>query len=141
MLVSKNESATTKNAGESLVISIAILNEITPTEFEAVIDFGKSKMRLLITIYNWRVSYPLKRIHLALAGITACFRFPSIHADVTGAFGFMAEDLYFLATSMVFGSNTSASSWEPFRRKIQSLIPIYLMRTDLVGKIDTYSTC
>ncbi len=35
---------------------------------------------------------------------------------------------------MVFGSNTSASSWEPFRRMIQSLIPIYSMRTDLVEK-------
>jgi hypothetical protein len=111
-----------------------VLNEITPTEFEAIIDFGKSKTRLLITIYNWRVSYPLKRIYLALADITACFRFPRIHADVTGAFGFMAEGLYFLATSMVFGSNTSASSWEPFRRAIQSLIPIYSMRTDLVEK-------
>ena len=77
-----------------------VLNEITPTKFEAIIDFGKSKMRLLITIYNWRVSYPLKRIYLALADITACFRFLRIHADVTGAFGFMAEDLYFLATSI-----------------------------------------
>jgi hypothetical protein len=46
----------------------------------------------------------------------------------------MAEDVYFLATSMVFGSNTSASSLEPFRRAIQSLIPIYLMRMDLVEK-------
>jgi hypothetical protein len=91
-----------------------VLNEITPTEFEAIIDFGKSKTRLLITIYNWRVSYPLKRIYLALADITACFRFPRFHADVTGAFGFMAEGLYLLATSMVFRSNTSASSWEPF---------------------------
>jgi hypothetical protein len=90
------------------------LNEITPTEFEAIIDSGKSKMRLLISIYNLRVSYPLKRIYLARADITACFRSPRIHADVTGAFGFMAEGLYFLATSMVFGSNTSASSWEPF---------------------------
>ena len=55
-------------------------NEITftPTEFEAIIDFGKSKTRLLITIYNWRVSYPLKRIYLALTDITACFRFPSV---------------------------------------------------------------
>ncbi len=35
---------------------------------------------------------------------------------------------------MVFGSNMSASSWEPFRRAIQSLIPIYSMRTDLVEK-------
>jgi hypothetical protein len=50
-----------------------VLNEITPTEFEAIIDFGKSKMRLLISIsiYNWRVNYPLKRINLALADITA----------------------------------------------------------------------
>ena len=29
-----------------------VLNEITPTEFEAIIDFGKSKMRLLITRGN-----------------------------------------------------------------------------------------
>ncbi len=92
-----------------------VLIEITPTKFEAIIDFGKTKMSLLITIYNWRVGYPLKRIYLALADMTACFRFPRIHADVTGRpFVFLAEDLYFLATRMVFGSNTSASSWEPF---------------------------
>jgi hypothetical protein len=111
-----------------------VLKEITPTKFEAIIDFGKFKLRLLITIYNWRVSYPLKRIYLVLADITACFHFPKIHADVTGAFGFMAEGLYFLPTSLVFGSNTSASSWESCRRAIQSLIPIYSMRTDLVEK-------
>ena len=34
---------------------------------------------------------------------------------------------------MIFGSNASASSWEPFRRAIQSLIPVYLMRTDLTS--------
>ncbi len=34
---------------------------------------------------------------------------------------------------MIFGSNASASSWEPFRRAIQSLIPVYLMRTDLIS--------
>ena len=66
--------------------------------------------------------------------ITACVIFPKIHADVTGAFGFMAKGLYFLAASMVFGSNISASSWEPFRRAIQSLIPIYSMKMDLVEK-------
>jgi hypothetical protein len=83
------------------------LNEITPTKFEAITDIGKYEMRLLIAIYNWRVGHPLKKIYLALADITACFHCPRIHADVTGA-------LYFLATHMVFGSNTSASSWEPF---------------------------
>ncbi len=110
-----------------------VLNEITPTEFEAAIDFRKSKTKLLTTIYNWRVSNPWKRIYLVLADTTACFHFPRIHADATGTFGFMAEHLYFLVTNMVFGSNTSVSSWEPFRRA-QSLIPIYSMRMDLVEK-------
>ena len=53
-----------------------VLNEITPTKFEATIDFGKSKTKLLTTIYNW--SHPWKRIYLALTDITACFRFPSV---------------------------------------------------------------
>ena len=91
-------------------------------------------MKLLTRIYNWRVANPRRKIYLALADITACFQFPRIHADVTGAFGFVADNLYFLATSMVFGSNTSASSWELFRRAIENLIPVYLMRKDLVLK-------
>jgi hypothetical protein len=35
---------------------------------------------------------------------------------------------------MVFRSNTSTSCWEPFRRAIENLIPVYLMRKDLVLK-------
>ena len=92
-----------------------VLNEFTPTEFEANIDFGHAKMNLLCRIYNWRVSYPREIIFLALADITTCFCFPRINADLTGAFGFMGKQLFFLATSMVFGSNASASSWEPFK--------------------------
>ncbi len=63
-----------------------------------------------------------------------CFQFLGVHADVTGAFGFMAEKMYFLATSMVFGSNTSVSSWEPFRRAIEALILEYSMRSDSIKK-------
>ncbi len=112
-----------------------ILNEIMTTEFKANINFGQAKMNLLTRIYNWRVANPKSKIYLALTDITACFQFLWIHADVTGAFGFVANNLYFLATSMVFGSNTSVSSWEPFRRAIENLIPaVYLMREDLVIK-------
>jgi hypothetical protein len=111
-----------------------ILNEITTTEFEASINFGQAKIKLLTRIYNWRVANLKCKIYLALTDITACFQFLRIHADVTGAFGFVANNLYFLATSMVFGSNTSASSWEPFRRAIENLIPVYSMREDLVIK-------
>jgi hypothetical protein len=95
-----------------------VLNHKTSTDGKAVINFGQTKTRLLINIYNWHVSYLDKIIYLALADITPCFQFPRISADVTGAFGFLAKELYFVSTSHVFGSNTLASLWEPCRRAI-----------------------
>ncbi len=111
-----------------------VLNEMTPIENEAGIDFRRAKMKFLTSIYNWRISYPDKTIYIALADIMACFRFPRILADITGAFGFVADDLFFLAMSRVFGSNTSASSWEPLRRSIEALIPMYMNDSSLVEK-------
>jgi hypothetical protein len=50
-----------------------VLNHETSTDSKAVINFGQAKIRLLINIYNWHVSYPNETIYLALADITACF--------------------------------------------------------------------
>jgi hypothetical protein len=50
-----------------------VLNHETSMDSKAVINFGQAKTRLLIIIYNWRVSYPNETIYLALADITACF--------------------------------------------------------------------
>ena len=111
-----------------------VLNHETPTDKEAIIDFGTAKTCLLINIYNWRISYPDEIILLALADITACFRFARLSADIQGAFGFVAEELFFTPSGHVFGSNTSASSWEPFRRAIKAMITVYARRDDLIEK-------
>jgi hypothetical protein len=111
-----------------------VLNDVTTTEFEANITFGLAKLKSLQRIYNLRVSHPNSKIYLALADKTAYFCFPRVHADLTGAFGFMAKKMNFLATSMVFGSTASASSWEPFRRAIEALIVEYSTRLDLILK-------
>ena len=79
-------------------------------------------------------SYPDEIILLALADITACFRFARLSADIQGAFGFVAEELFFTPSGHVFGSNTSASSWEPFRRAIKAMITVYARRDDLIEK-------
>ena len=50
----------------------------------------------------------------------------------------MAQGLYFISTSHIFGSNTSASSWEPLRRAIRNLIPIFFVRDDLIIKHKKY---
>lgn len=99
-----------------------VLNHVTNLEFKAIIDFGQSKMNLYVNIYNWRISFPDKIMYLILVYISACFRYPRIAADLTGAFGFIYDKLYFLSTSHSVGSNTSASSFEPFWCAIKNMI-------------------
>ncbi len=111
-----------------------VMNQVTPITCEAPITFGHVKMQLYIDIYNTCVSYPTFIILLAMADVKACFCFPCIHADLTGAFGFLAGGYFNLATAMVFGSTASASSWEPFRRAIQALSVVYPYCRDLIKK-------
>ncbi len=91
-----------------------VMNQVTPVTCEAPKTFGHVKIQLYTDIYNMRVSHPNDVILLGIADIKACFHFPRIHLDLTGAVRFMAGVYYNLATAMVFGSTTSASSWEPF---------------------------
>jgi hypothetical protein len=71
-------------------------------------------------------------ILLGLADVKACFRYPRIHADLTGAFSFIVDKLYNLAMAMVFGLTASASSWEAFRRAIEALTKVFANRPNLV---------
>ncbi len=110
------------------------MNQVTPITCEAPITFGHVKMQLYINIYNTLVSYPTLIILLAMVDVKACFHFPRIHADLTGAFGFPAGGYFNLATAMVFGFTASASSWEPFWQAIQALSVVYAHRCDLIKK-------
>ncbi len=90
-----------------------VMNHETPTDRKAPITFGRTKHRFLQDIWDARVMNPDKMIWLATADVNACFRFARIHANLTGAFGFLAGDYFHAAIGMVFGSTASASSWEP----------------------------
>jgi hypothetical protein len=76
-----------------------------------------------------------------MANIKACFCFGMILADLTGAFVFIADNLYNLATAMVFGSTTSASSWEAFRRAIEALTKVFTSKFDLVIRHENFLPC
>ena len=75
-----------------------VMNQVTPVTQEAPVMFGHVKSQIYTDIYNTCISYPTAMILLGLADLKACFRYPRIHADLTGAFGFIAEDLNNLAT-------------------------------------------
>ncbi len=109
-----------------------VMNQVTPVAQEAPVTFGHVKSQIYTDIYNMHISYPTATILLGLADVKACFRYPRIHADLTGAFGFIADKFYNLAKAMVFGSTASASSWEAFRRAIKTLTKVFANRPDLV---------
>jgi hypothetical protein len=109
-----------------------VMNQVTPVNQEAPVTFGHVKSQIYMDIYNTRISYPTAMILLGLADVKACFRYPRIHADLTGAFGFIADELYNFATAMVFGSTASVSSWEAFQRAIEALTKVFANRPDLV---------
>ena len=58
------------------LVTDEVLNEITPTDFEAIVSFGLVKMKLYVAIYNWCISFPNEDILLAMADIKAYFCFP-----------------------------------------------------------------
>ncbi len=91
------------------------MNQVTTVAKEAPVTFGHVKSQIYIDIYNTRIIYPTTMILHGLADVKACFRYQGIHTDLTGASGFIADELYNLATAMVFGLTVSASSWEVFR--------------------------
>ncbi len=109
-----------------------VMNQVTSVTQEAPVMFGHVKSQIYTDIYNTRISYPAATILLGLTDVKACFRYPRIHTDLTGAFGFIADELYNITTAMVFGSSASASSWEAFRRAIKALTKVFANRPDLV---------
>jgi hypothetical protein len=85
-----------------------VINQVTPVAQEATVWFGHVKSQIYTDIYNTCISYPTATILLGLADVKACFRYLRIHADLTGAFGFITDELYNLATAMVFSSTASS---------------------------------
>jgi hypothetical protein len=70
------------------------MNQVTPVAKEAPVTFGDVKSQIYMDIYNTCISYPTTTIPLGLADVKACFRHPRSHSDLTGAFGFIADELY-----------------------------------------------
>ena len=91
-------------------------------------DFWHHKMEFYIWIHNTVVSFPHVDILLTMADVKAYFCFSRIYADLTGSFGFLANSYYCLATATIFGSNTSASSWESFCRAIETMAQLFFHR-------------
>jgi hypothetical protein len=105
-----------------------VINQVIPVAHEAPVMFGHVKNQVYPDFYNMRISHPTATVLLGLADVKACFRYSRIHTDLTGSFRLITDELYNLATKLVFGLTASASSWEAFRRAIKDLMKVFANR-------------
>jgi hypothetical protein len=122
------------NSSTQTIPNKVVLNHETSKEFKAIINFGKAKINLFTNIYNWRITYPSKIIHLALGEITPGFRFPQISADLTGNFGCIAEKLYFISTSQFLDQTLQQVLGKPWGERYKKIITVFSTRSYLVQK-------
>ena len=58
-----------------------------------------------------------------------------VQPDLSEDFGYIIVGMYYSITAaMVFGSQVSATSWEPFRRVIEVTTKVFFFRSDLAKK-------
>ena len=99
---------------------LTVMNQIADKSNMPEVTYGKVLHLFMLDILNWRASYPNEDIIIpAGVDMTSAFRWPKVNPNLTGALGFMINDLYHLPTGMVFGHVESAASFEPVRRAIE----------------------
>jgi hypothetical protein len=112
------------------------VNRMTSTRRGVELDckYGDVLERLLVRIWNLRISYPELDIVLHANDVKSCFRQMKHHPDVMGAFSYLIADLLFLSCGLTFGADFSPPTWEVPRRMAEQLATNLFSTEGLVEK-------
>ena len=99
------------------------VNRMTSTHLgvELDCDYGTVLQRVLIRVWNLRITYPKNDIILHANDVKSCFRQIKHHPDVMGAFSYIIADTLYMSCGLTFGSDFSPQSWEVCRRIAEQL--------------------
>jgi len=112
------------------------VNRMTSTHRGVELDceYGQVFTRLLIRIWNLRITYPDTDIVLHANDVKSCFRQMKHHPDVMGAFSYIIADVLYLSCGLTFGSDFSPQTWEVPRRICEQLATSLFQDETLVEK-------
>ncbi len=112
------------------------INRMTSTHLGVEFDceYGTVFQRLMIRIYNLRITYPKQDIIIHANDVKSCFRQMKHHPDVMGAFGYIIADLLYLSCALTFGSDFSPQTWDLPRRIAEQLGTQLFHNKSLVAK-------
>ena len=112
------------------------INMMTSTRQGAELkcDNGRVLVRILIRIWNLRITYPLRDIILHANDVKSCFRQLKHHPDVMGAFSYIIAGVLYLSCGLTMGSDFSPGVWEICRRLAEQLATSLFDEESLVIK-------
>lgn len=96
-------------------------NHLIDLADEPDIVFSDAWVRYLIWIYNLRISYPDRDIHLFDDDVSGAFRQPKYHPNIISAKCFIVGRYLFGPSGLTFGDSSSPPSYEPFARARMAL--------------------
>ena len=113
-----------------------LLNMMTSTHLgvELECDYGSILTRLLVHIWNLRITHPSRDIILHANDVKSCFRQMKHHPDVMGAFSYIISDILFLSCGLTMGSDFSPQTWEVPRRMAEQIAQKLFSDKSLVTK-------
>ena len=84
-------------------------------------EYGSVLEKLLIQIWNLRISYPNEDIILHANDVKSCFCRLKHHPDTMGAFSYVIADTLFLSCGLTMGADLSPGTWKVPKRMVKQL--------------------
>lgn len=101
------------------------INMMTSTKThgrELACIFGDTLLKLLVRVWNLRITYPTEDIVIHANDVKSCFRQLKHHPDVVGAFSYIIGDYLYAQCGLPFGADFSPSTWEILRRMAEQMV-------------------
>ena len=106
----------------------------TPRGVELRCEYGSVLEKLLVRIWNLRISYPNEDIILHANDVKSCLRQLKHHPDAMGAFSYIIADTLFLSCGPTMGADFSPGTWEVPRRMVEQLATALFQDKSLIAK-------
>ena len=84
---------------------------------EPELVYSHAVYRYLVEVWNQRITYLHKEIYVFDDGVKGTIRHSKYHPDITSAFSFIIDNIFYVSMRVTFGSGTSPSNFESFARR------------------------
>ena len=114
------------------------INDWTSLCNEPILIFAGSKLKMMIWIWNLRISYPQQEIYPGDDDVSGAFRHSKYNPFLVALHSYLIYGYLVMATGQTFGDCASPSNWEPIARARQQFAMFLWTQADTLARAAQY---